>query len=75
MAFADNEKIRYVDRILSIGLRIASEQKPGTVTRPNYQMIAFGHCHSMILKKKYALGKSLSTLFVSVFSFASQLKQ
>ena len=34
MAFADNEKIRYVDRILSIGLRIASEQKPGTVTRP-----------------------------------------
>ena len=25
MAFADNEKIRYVDRILSIGLRIASE--------------------------------------------------
>ena len=33
MAFADNEKIRYVDRILSIGLRIARIAVARFITR------------------------------------------
>ena len=66
MAFADNEKIRYVDRILSIGLRIDNSQWPGSSpdlnATENLGAILKKHVEDRILKIPSMERNSVETL-------------
>ena len=79
MAFADNEKIRYVDRIFSIGLRIASEQKPGSSpdlnATENLGAILKKHVEDRILKIPSMERNSVETLTTIISEELIKIKE